>query len=218
MKTVDYAKIESLYNTRLSIQENLEVLRQKGIEVGKTSLYKYCHDKGIGDRLSDDELRHLIDPMQTIIINLDTIKGQGYRISKDRISKILKESSLEFIMKDYERQTMNYRNTYRPSEYEKEPRTEILTTPKPTLNDIVGLDNFLSNLNPNFTDGWQKENIQAENKEKDNDVTELKERVEGGDLENKEKPVVEEVKPSKQEDTNPLCNLKFDFSKLMGDF
>lgn len=210
MKTVDYAKIESLYNTRLSIQENLEVLRQKGIEVGKTSLYKYCHDKGIGDRLSDDELRHLIDPMQTIIINLDTIKGQGYRISKDRISKILKESSLS--------KTMNNRNTYRPSEYEKEPRTEILTTPKPTLNDIVGLDNFLSNLNPNFTDGWQKENIQAENKEKDNDVTELKERVEGGDLENKEKPVVEEVKPSKQEDTNPLCNLKFDFSKLMGDF
>lgn len=210
MKTVDYAKIESLYNTRLSIQENLEVLRQKGIEVGKTSLYKYCHDKGIGDRLSDDELRHLIDPMQTIIINLDTIKGQGYRISKDRISKILKESSLS--------KTMNDRNTYRPSEYEKEPRTEILTTPKPTLNDIVGLDNFLSNLNPNFTDGWQKENIQAENKEKDNDVTELKERVEGGDLENKEKPVVEEVKPSKQEDTNPHCNLKFDFSKLMGDF
>lgn len=202
MKTVDYAKIESLYNTRLSIQENLEVLRQKGIEVGKTSLYKYCHDKGIGDRLSDDELRHLIDPMQTIIMNLDIIKGKGHRVSKDRISKILKET----------------RNTYRPSEYEKEAKTEILTTPKPTLNDIVGLDKFLSSLNPNFTDGWQKENIQAENKEKNNDVTELKERVEGGDLENKEKPVVEEVKPSKQEDTNPLCNLKFEFSKLMGDF
>lgn len=202
MKTVDYTKIESLYNTRLSIQENLEVLRQKGIEVGKTSLYKYCKNKGIGDRLSDDELRHLLNPMQTIIMNLDIIKGKGYRVSKDRISKILKET----------------RNTYRPSEYEKEPKTEILSTPKPTLNDIVGLDKFLSNLNPNFTDGWQKENIQAENKEKNNDVTELKERVEGGDLEKKEKPVVEEVKPSKQEDTNPLCNLKFEFSKLMGDF
>lgn len=211
MKTVDYTKIESLYNTRLSIQENLEVLRQKGIEVGKTSLYKYCHDKGIGDRLSDDELRHLIDPMQTIIMNLETIKGKGYRISKDRISKILKESSLEFIMKDYERQTMNDRNTYRPSEYEKEPKTEILSTPKPTLNDIVGLDKFLSSLTPNI-------NEDSENKEKINNVAELKEKVEGGDLKNKEKPVVEEVKPTEQKDPNPLCNLKFDFAKLMGDF
>lgn len=195
MKTVDYVKIESLYNTRLSIQENLEQLKAKGIEVGKTSLYNYCKDKGIGDRLSDDELRHLVDPMQTIIMNLETIKGKGYRVSKDRISKILKET----------------RNTYRPSEYEKEPKTELLTTPKPTLNDIVGLDKFLSSLTPNI-------NENLENMEKTNNVAELKEKVEGEDLKNKEKPVVEEVKPTVQKDTNPLCNLKFDFAKLMGDF
>ncbi len=203
MKTVDYVKIESLYNTRLSIQENLEVLRQKGIEVSERTLYRYCKDKGIGDRLSDDELRHLIDPMQTIIMNLETIKGQGYRISKDRISKILKESSLS--------KTMNDRNTYRPSEYEKEPKTEILTTPKPTLNDIVGLDKFLSSLTPNINEEWQE-------KETKEDVWQNKEKVKGNDWQKEEKPVVEEVKPSKQESTNPLCNLKFDFAKLMGDF
>lgn len=195
MKTVDYVKIESLYNTRLSIQENLEVLRQKGIEVSERTLYRYCKDKGIGDRLSDDELRHLIDPMQTIIMNLETIKGKGYRISKDRISKILKET----------------RNTYRPSEYEKEAKTEILTTPKPTLNDIVGLDKFLSSLTPNINEEWQE-------KETKEDVWQNKEKVKGNDWQKKEKPVVEEVKPSKQESTNPLCNLKFDFAKLMGDF
>lgn len=194
MKTVDYGKIESLYNTRLSIQENLDLLRQKGIEVGKTSLYNYCKNKGIGDRLSDDELRHLINPRQTIMQNLETIKGQGYKISKDRISKILKESSLS-----------------RPSEYEKQPKTEIQSTPKPTLIDSVGLDKFLSSLTPNI-------NIDLENKEKNDNVAELKEKVEGGDVENKEKPVVEEVKPTIQKDTNPLCNLKFDFAKLMGDF
>ena len=49
MKTVDYVKIESLYNTRLSIQENLEVLRQKGVEVSERTLYRYCKDKGISD-------------------------------------------------------------------------------------------------------------------------------------------------------------------------
>ena len=126
--------------------------------------------------------------------NLETIKGQGYRISKDRISKILKESSLS-----------------RPSDDEGQVKTEIQPTPKPTMIDSVGLDKFLSSLTPNI-------NIDLENKKKNDNVAELKEKVEGGDLENKEKPVVEEVKPTKQENTNPLCNLKFDFAKLMGDF
>lgn len=201
MKTVDYVKIESLYNTRLSIQENLEVLRQKGIEVGKTSLYKYCHDKGIGDRLSDDELRHLIDPMQTVRQNLDLLKGKGYRIGNKKICKILKET----------------KNTYRPSEYEKEPKTEILSTPKPTLNDIVGLDKFLSSLAPNI-------NEDSENNDKPNNVAEINNiqaekdtKVDNVNVKKDTKPV-DEVKPTEQKDPNPLCNLKFDFAKLMGDF
>ena len=91
MKTVDYTLIEKYYDEKLSKKENLEVLRQNGIEVSERTLYRYCKDKGIGDRLSDEELRHLINPMQTIIMNLETVKGKGYKISKDRISKILKE-------------------------------------------------------------------------------------------------------------------------------
>ena len=195
MKTVDYVKIESLYNTRLSIQENLEQLKAKGIEVGRASLYNYCKDKGISDRLGDAELRHLINPMQTVRQNLDILKGKGYRIGIERVCKVLKEA----------------KNTYRPSEYEKEPKTEILTTPKPTLNDIVGLDKFLSSLTPNINEDLENKNI-------DTGEVELKSKVEGEDLENKNEPVVEEVKPTVQKDTNPLCNLKFDFSKLMGDF
>lgn len=194
MKTVDYTKIESLYNTRLSIQENLEQLKAKGIEVGRASLYNYCKDKGISDRLGDDELKHLINPMQTVRQNLDILKGKGYKIGIERVCKVLKKT----------------KNTYRPSEYEKQPKTEILTTPKPTLNDIVGLDNFLSNLNPNTNEDLETKNINT-------GEVELKNKVVGEDLENKNEPV-EEVKPTVQKDTNPLCNLKFDFAKLMGDF
>lgn len=194
MKTVDYTKIESLYNTRLSIQENLEQLKAKGIEVGRASLYNYCKDKGISDRLGDDELKHLINPMQTVRQNLDILKGKGYRIGIERVCKVLKEA----------------RNTYRPSEYEKQPKTEILTTPKPTLNDIVGLDKFLSSLTPNINEDLENRNI-------DTGDVDFKNKVDGEDLEIKNEPV-EEVKPTKQESTNPLCNLKFDFAKLMGDF
>lgn len=195
MKTVDYSLIEKYYDERLSKKENLEQLKAKGIEVGRASLYNYCKDKGISDRLGEDELRHLINPMQTVRQNLDLLKGQGYRIGKDKICKILKET----------------RNTYRPSDYEEQPKTEILSTPKPTLNDIVGLDKFLSSLTPNINEEWQ-------NKETKEDVWQDKEKVVGNDWQKEEKPVVEEVKPTNQKDTNPLCNLKFDFSKLMGEF
>lgn len=195
MKTVDYGKIESLYNTRLSIQENLEQLKAKGIEVGRASLYNYCKDKGISDRLGDDELKHLINPMQTVRQNLDILKGKGYRIGIERVCKVLKEA----------------KNTYRPSEYEKQPKTEILTTPKPTLNDIVGLDKFLSSLTPNINEDLENKNI-------DTGDVDFKNKVDGEDLEIKNEPVVEEVKPTIQKDPNPLCNLKFDFAKLMGDF
>lgn len=202
MKTVDYGKIESLYDTRLSIQENLEVLRQKGVEVGKTSLYKYCQDKGLGDRLSDDELRHLINPMQTVRQNLDLLKGKGYKIGNKKICKILKEA----------------KNTYRPSEYEKQPKTELLTTPKPTLNDIVGLDKFLSSLTPNINEDLKNNNKPNNVTEEDNIQAEMDTKVNSDNVKKDTEPVVDEVKPTVQESTNPLCNLKFDFAKLMGDF
>ena len=91
MKTVDYTLIEKYYDERLSIQGNLEQLKAKGIEVGKTSLYNYCKNKGISDRLGEDELRHLINPMQTVRQNLDQLKGKGYKIGNEKVCKILKE-------------------------------------------------------------------------------------------------------------------------------
>lgn len=210
MKTVDYTLIEKYYDEKLSKKENLDLLRQKGIEVGKTSLYKYCQDKGLGDRLSDDELRHLINPMQTVRQNLDLLKGKGYKIGNKRVCKILKESSLS--------KTMNDKNTYRPSEYEKQSKTEILTTPKPTLNDIVGLDKFLSSLTPNINEDLKNDNKTNNVTEENNIQAEMDTKVNSDNVKKDTEPVVEEVKPTVQESTNPLCNLKFDFAKLMGDF
>ena len=91
MKTVDYTLIEKYYDETLSKKENLEQLKAKGIEVGKTSLYNYCKDKGISDRLGEDELKHLINPMQTVRQNLDLLKGRGYKIGNEKVCKILKE-------------------------------------------------------------------------------------------------------------------------------
>ena len=91
MKTVDYTLIEKYYDEKLSKKENLEQLKAKGIEVGRASLYNYCKDKGISDRLGEDELRHLINPMQTVRQNIDILKGKGYRIGNKKVCQILKE-------------------------------------------------------------------------------------------------------------------------------
>ena len=91
MKTVNYALIEKYYDERLSKKENLEQLKAKGIEVGRASLYNYCKDKGISDRLGEDELKHLINPMQTVRQNIDILKTKGYRIGNKKVCKILKE-------------------------------------------------------------------------------------------------------------------------------
>lgn len=91
MKTVDYTLIEKYYDEKLSKKENLEQLKAKGIEVGRASLYNYCKDKGISDRLGEDELKHLINPMQTVRQNIDILKTKGYRIGNKKVCKILKE-------------------------------------------------------------------------------------------------------------------------------
>ena len=140
--------------------------------------------------------------MQTVRQNLDLLKGKGYKIGNKKICKVLKEA----------------KNTYRPSEYEKQPKTEILTTPKPTLNDIVGLDKFLSSLIPNINEDLKNDNKPNNVTEEDNIQAEMDTKVNSDNVKKDTEPVVEEVKPTKQESTNPLCNLKFDFAKLMGDF
>ena len=43
-------------------------------------------------RLTDGELISLINPQGTILANLDAIKSKGFKISKDRLSKFLKET------------------------------------------------------------------------------------------------------------------------------
>lgn len=43
-------------------------------------------------RLNDSELMALINPQGTILANLDAIKSKGFKISKDRLSKFLKET------------------------------------------------------------------------------------------------------------------------------
>lgn len=76
----------------MTVQENLDSLKKNGVEVSDDTLYRYCKDRGIVYKLTDDDLRKLINPSLSVRKNLENIKGQGYKVSKDRIQKIINQS------------------------------------------------------------------------------------------------------------------------------
>ena len=91
VKEWNYYEIDLYYNPELSIQDNLAVLKKNGVEVCEKTLYNYCKDRGIVLKLTDEDLRKLIDPNLSVRKNLENIKGQGYKVSKDRIQKIINQ-------------------------------------------------------------------------------------------------------------------------------
>lgn len=76
------------YNPELTVKENLEVLRQNGIEVCEKTLYNYCKDRGIETGV---DFKKLIDPNLSSRKNLDLLKAQGYKIGINKVQKLLKE-------------------------------------------------------------------------------------------------------------------------------
>lgn len=88
MKTVNYALIEKIYDEKLSVQKNLEVLKSKDIEVSESTLYNYCKDRGF--KVGGDFVSY-VDPNLSVRKNIELLKTKGIKVGKDKISKILKE-------------------------------------------------------------------------------------------------------------------------------
>ena len=96
-KERNYPLIDLYYNPDLTVKENLEVLRQNGIEVCEKTLYNYCKDRGIETGV---DFKKLIDPNLSSRKNLELLKAQGYKIGINKVQKLLKESSLSKTMND----------------------------------------------------------------------------------------------------------------------
>ena len=91
IKEWNYYEIDLYYNPELTVKENLEVLKKNGIEVCEKTLYNYCKDRGIVLKLTDDDLRKLINPSLSVRKNLENIKGLGYKVGINKVQKILRE-------------------------------------------------------------------------------------------------------------------------------
>lgn len=98
-KEYNYSLIDKVYNTGLSIAENIEIINNAGYSFCRQTIYNYCKDRGIKiNKYDDSELLELIDPDRSIRDNQGRLRDEGIRISKDRVSRLLniiKTSSME---------------------------------------------------------------------------------------------------------------------------
>ena len=93
-KITTFEILDSYYDVNLSVKENLVNLNDVyGFIVKKSTIYDYLKDRGIktdNRTLTDEEVYSLLDISKSISFNVEYIKSLGYKISKDRISKLLK--------------------------------------------------------------------------------------------------------------------------------
>ena len=91
LKELRYAYLDSVYDTSISLANNLDAINNNGYKIGKDALYSYCKDRGIktNTKLSDEELMEILDINLSVRKNLEILKDSDIKISKDRVSKIL---------------------------------------------------------------------------------------------------------------------------------
>lgn len=90
LKAVTWSIIGENFNPELSIKENLEVIREK-IDIKKSTLYNYCKENGIKLKLTDEDLKELLDPSKSSRENEKALRENGYTVKRTRLLSLLKE-------------------------------------------------------------------------------------------------------------------------------
>ena len=92
LKAVTWNLISEIYNPSKSIKENLVEVNKK-IKVSERTLYRFCKEKGYKTdkaRLSDEELKDLLDSNLSVRKNLALLKEQGIKVGIGRVQRLLK--------------------------------------------------------------------------------------------------------------------------------
>ena len=92
-KDIHWKEIKENYNPSVSVKENLENLKAKGIKVQKTTLYEYCKENGIETNPELKERRNKIleiyDSSLSQNENVKRLKEVGIEISRRKLMRIV---------------------------------------------------------------------------------------------------------------------------------
>lgn len=99
-KTLNQREISKYYDKTKTVKENLEVLKEKGIKIGKTALYEYLDEKGIDYKKKNKKLakkeskkediekfKKLYDKKLSDRENAKRMSASGLVISKDTVKR-----------------------------------------------------------------------------------------------------------------------------------
>lgn len=90
IKAANQSEISLYYNTSLTPKQNLEVLKQNGVNVSLSSIYRYCKANNINTSITDDEILSLLDLNLSVRKNKVMLEDNyNIHISKNRINKII---------------------------------------------------------------------------------------------------------------------------------
>ena len=94
IKSANQSEISLYYNSSLTPKQNLEVLKQNGVNVSLSTIYRYCKDNKINTSITDDEILSLLDLSLSVRKNKVMLEDNyNIYISKNRINKIISTAS-----------------------------------------------------------------------------------------------------------------------------
>ena len=92
-KEIHWKEIKDNYDLSVSVKENLEILKAKGIKVKKTTLYEFCKENGIETNpeleLKRKKILELYDSSLSQRKNLEILKEKGIDVSKGELYRLL---------------------------------------------------------------------------------------------------------------------------------
>lgn len=91
LKQIRWNKIGEFYNKNISVDQNLEILRENGIQCCRRTLFYYSKIKGFKNILSDQEVKEYLDPDKSVRENCRELKDQDIKVAYSRVQKLLKE-------------------------------------------------------------------------------------------------------------------------------
>lgn len=85
---IKFSLIDGIYDTALSVKENLAKIEAELFPISKSSLYEYCKSRNITYRMSDDDIKELLDFSLSYRKNLAKLKDEGFKVGNKRVLKI----------------------------------------------------------------------------------------------------------------------------------
>lgn len=95
MKRMRWNTIGEIYDCSMSVKDNLEILREYGLNICLSTLYNFCAENGITKKVSKEDWKQYYNPNLSIRQNVKVMNDKGIKISLTTLHKLIKQTNKE---------------------------------------------------------------------------------------------------------------------------